>query len=50
VLELEKIEKGKDLAEAAKTQRSLGAPDSVRCAMLASGQLAALGNLSAAYD
>jgi hypothetical protein len=32
VLESEKIEKEKDLTEAAKTQRSMGAPDSVRCA------------------
>jgi hypothetical protein len=30
VLESEKIEKEKDLVEAAKTQRSLGAPDCVR--------------------
>jgi hypothetical protein len=28
----------------------LGAPDSVRCARLASGELAALGKTSAAYD
>jgi hypothetical protein len=34
------------LAGAAKTQRSLGAPDSVWCARLASGQLATLGNSS----
>jgi hypothetical protein len=46
VLESEKREKGKDLAGAAKTQRSLahrtvsgGAPDSVRCARLGSGEL-----------
>jgi hypothetical protein len=64
VLESEKIQKEKDLAGAAKTLRSLGtsdcpvvhrtvsggAPDSVRCARLASGQLAALGNSSVAYD
>jgi hypothetical protein len=50
VLESEKIQKEKDLAGAAKTLRSLGAPDSVRCARLESGQLAALGNSSAAYD
>jgi hypothetical protein len=64
VLESEKIQKEKDLGGAAKTLRSLGAPDcpavhrivsggapdSVRCARLASGQLAALGNSSAAYD
>jgi hypothetical protein len=49
VLESEKIEKEKELTEAGKTQRSLGAPDSVRCARLAFGQLAVLGNSSAAY-
>ena len=63
MLESQKIEREKDLAEAAKTQRSLGAldcpvvhqtvsggaPDNVRCARLASGQLAALGNSAAAY-
>jgi hypothetical protein len=49
VLESEKTEKEKDLAEAAKTQRNLGAPDSVRCARLDSGQQAALRNSSAAY-
>jgi hypothetical protein len=32
------------------TGLSGGAPDSVRCARLASGQLAALENSSAAYD
>jgi hypothetical protein len=47
VLESEKIEKENELAEAAKTQRSLGAPD---CPVVASGQLAALENSSAAYD
>jgi hypothetical protein len=60
----EKIQKEKDLAGAAKTLRSLGAPDclvvhrtvsggapdNVRCARLASGQLAALGNSSVAYS
>jgi hypothetical protein len=64
VLESEKIQKEKDLAGAAKTLRSLGAPDCpvvhrtvfsgapdiVRCARLASGQLATLGNSSTAYD
>jgi hypothetical protein len=30
-------------------QFSLGAPDSVRCARLGSGELATLGNSSAAY-
>jgi hypothetical protein len=57
VLESEKIQKEKDLTGAAKTLRSLGArtvsggaPDNVRCARLASGQLAALGNSTAAYD
>jgi hypothetical protein len=57
VLESEKREKGKDLAGAAKTQRSLahrtvsgGAPDSVWCARLAFGELATLGNSSAAYN
>jgi hypothetical protein len=63
VLESEKLQKEKDLAGAAKTLRSLGepdcpvvhrtvsggAPDSVRCARLESGQLAAFGNSSAAY-
>jgi hypothetical protein len=49
VLESEKIQKEKDFAGAAKTLRSLGASDSVQCARLASGQLAALGNSSAAY-
>jgi hypothetical protein len=55
VLESEKIQKEKDLAGTAKTLHSLGAPDcpvvhrTVRCARLASGQLAALGNSSAAY-
>jgi hypothetical protein len=44
VLESEKIQKEKDLAGAAKTLHSLGAPDSVRCARLESGQLAALGS------
>ena len=50
MIESEKIQKEKDLAGAAKTLRSLGAPDSVRCARLESGQLAALGNSAAAYD
>jgi hypothetical protein len=63
VLESGKIEKEKDLAEAAKTQHSLGAPDcpvvhrtvsdgapdSVRCTRLALVKLAALGISSAAY-
>jgi hypothetical protein len=49
VLESEKREKENDLAKAAKTLCSLGAPDSVRCARLESGQLAALGISSAAY-
>jgi hypothetical protein len=49
VLESEKTQKEKDLAEAAKNLRSLGAPDSVRCARLALVKLAALGILSAAY-
>jgi hypothetical protein len=63
VLESEKRQKEKDLAGAAKTLRSLGAPDcqvvhgtvsggapdSVRCARLESGQLVALENSSAAY-
>jgi hypothetical protein len=49
VLESEKIQMEKDLAGAAKTKRSLGAPDSVWCARLGSGQLAALENSSAAY-
>jgi hypothetical protein len=58
VLESEKRQKEKDLAGTAKTLRSLGAPDcpvvhqtvsggapdSVRCAKLESGQLAALGS------
>jgi hypothetical protein len=44
VLESEKTQKEKGLARAAKTLRSLGAPDSVRCARLDSGQLAALGS------
>jgi hypothetical protein len=43
VLESERRQKEKGLAGAAKTLRSLGAPDSVRCARLESGQLAALG-------
>jgi hypothetical protein len=43
VLESEKRQKEKDLAGAAKTLRSLGAPDSVRCARLESSQLAVLG-------
>jgi hypothetical protein len=49
VLELEKREKGKDLAGAAKTQRSL-AHRTVRWCRLASGELATLRNSSAAYD
>jgi hypothetical protein len=56
VLESEKIQKEKDLARAAKnaaqsgyTELSGDAPDSVRCARLASDQLAALENSSAAY-
>ena len=44
MLESEKREKGKDLAGAAKTQRSL-AHRTVRCARLDSGELATLGNL-----
>jgi hypothetical protein len=47
VLESEKIEKENELAEASKTQRSLGAPD---CPVVASSQLAALENSSATYD
>jgi hypothetical protein len=48
VLESEKIQKEKDLAGAVKILRSLGTPDCpVRQAGV--GQLAALGNLSAAY-
>jgi hypothetical protein len=50
VLESEKRKQEKDLAGAAKTQLGLahqtvsgGAPDSVRCARLTSGELAALG-------
>jgi hypothetical protein len=43
MLESEKLQKEKDLAGAAKTLRSL------RRARLESGQLAALGNSSAAY-
>jgi hypothetical protein len=49
VLESEKREKGKDLAGAAKTQRSL-AHRIVRCARLVSGELTTLGNSSAVYD
>jgi hypothetical protein len=48
VLESEKREKAKELAGAAKTQRSL-AHRTVRCARLVSGELATLGNSSAAY-
>ena len=44
MLESEKRQKENDLAEAAMTLRSLGAPDSVRCARLALVKLAALGN------
>jgi hypothetical protein len=64
VLESEKRQKENDLAEAAKTLRSLGAPDcpvvhrivsggapdSVRCARLVLVKLATLGISSAAYD
>jgi hypothetical protein len=46
VLESGKTEKEKDLAEAAKTQHSLGAPD---CPVVALVKLAALGISSAAY-
>ena len=56
MLESEKIQKEKDLAGAAKTLRSLGAPDCpvvhrivVRCARLALVKLAALGISSATY-
>jgi hypothetical protein len=55
VLESEKREKGKDLAEQPRlsavehTGLSGGAPDSVRCARLAFGELATLGNSSAVY-
>jgi hypothetical protein len=38
-----------DSAQSGYTGLSGGAPDSVRCARLASGQLAALRNSSAAY-
>jgi hypothetical protein len=49
MLESEKRQKEKGLGCAAKTLRSLGAPDSVRCARLALVKLAALGISSAAY-
>jgi hypothetical protein len=37
-------------AQSGCTELSGGAPDSVRCARLGSGELATLGNSSAAYD
>jgi hypothetical protein len=40
---------GKELAVYSQLLLSLGAPDSVRCARLASGELAALGKTLAAY-
>jgi hypothetical protein len=39
----------KELAVYSQLLLSLGAPDSVRCARLSSGELATLGNSSAAY-
>jgi hypothetical protein len=44
VLESEKETNGKDLARASKTLLSLGAPDSVWCARLTSGDLPVLGS------
>jgi hypothetical protein len=41
---------GKELAVYSQLMLSLGAPDSVRCARPGSGELATLGNSSAAYD
>jgi hypothetical protein len=40
----------KELAVYSQLLLSLGAPDSVRCARLSSGELATLGNSSAVYD
>jgi hypothetical protein len=41
---------GKELAVYSQLLLGLGAPDSVRCARLASGELAALGKTSAVYN
>jgi hypothetical protein len=46
----EKKRIGKELAVNSQLLLSLGAPDSVRCARLGSGELATLGNSSVAYD
>jgi hypothetical protein len=41
---------GKELAVYSQLLLGLGAPDCVRCARLASGELTALGKTSAVYD